>query len=151
VLVVLDGSGPLTEDDRTTLDATQQSRQVVAVNKSDLPAAWPVAALDVTRLVLVSAKTGEGLHDLRAALVTALTGREWLRDVPAVTNVRHAELLKRARAALERARRAAVDGTPEEFVLQDINDARSCFEEVTGRRTADDVLHAIFDRFCIGK
>jgi tRNA U34 5-carboxymethylaminomethyl modifying GTPase MnmE/TrmE len=40
---------------------------------------------------------------------------------------------------------------PEELVAADIGDARAHIEEITGRRSADDTLHAIFDRFCIGK
>jgi tRNA U34 5-carboxymethylaminomethyl modifying GTPase MnmE/TrmE len=36
-------------------------------------------------------------------------------------------------------------------VLADLQDARSALEEVTGRRTSEDVLRRIFDRFCIGK
>ena len=40
---------------------------------------------------------------------------------------------------------------PEEFVLADLQEARSAFEEVTGKRTADDVLTHIFSKFCIGK
>ena len=42
-------------------------------------------------------------------------------------------------------------GVEEEFVLADLADARSAFEEITGRRTPDDVLAHIFTRFCIGK
>jgi tRNA U34 5-carboxymethylaminomethyl modifying GTPase MnmE/TrmE len=40
---------------------------------------------------------------------------------------------------------------PEEFVLADLQSAREALEEVTGKRTADDVLIHIFSRFCIGK
>jgi tRNA modification GTPase len=68
-----------------------------------------------------------------------------------MTNVRHVRLVRDARDALGRAEAAAASGTPEEFVLLDINEARARLEEVTGARTADDVLAAIFERFCIGK
>jgi len=107
----------------------------------ELPGVSPVA---------VSATSGEGVDHLRAALVAAAAG-EPLRDVPAITNVRHRDLLARAHAALERAEAAALGGAPEEFVLADLGEARGRLEEVTGSRTSDDVLHAIFDRFCIGK
>ena len=40
---------------------------------------------------------------------------------------------------------------PEEFVLTDLQDARAALEEVTGKRTSDDLLRHIFSRFCIGK
>jgi tRNA modification GTPase len=150
VLLVLDRSEPLTEDDRTALESTAAMPRVIAANKSDLPPSWDLSSIDADG-VAVSAITGAGLGELRSRLMTTLTGRETLRDTPAVTNVRHADLLERAKSALERAAVAAAAGTPEEFVLTDVNEARACFEEVTGARTADDVLHAIFDRFCIGK
>lgn len=151
VLIVLDLSRALTADDAATLASTRSIPRVIAANKSDLPHAWDHRLCGLEDAVVVSAATGAGLADLRAMLVAALTGRESLRDVPAVTNVRHVELLTRARGALERARVSAADGTPEEFVLLDISEARGCFEAITGPRGADDVLHAIFDRFCIGK
>ena len=65
--------------------------------------------------------------------------------------MRHADLLERARDAIVRARDAAGSGIPEEFVLSDLHDARGRLEEVTGARTPDDVLSAIFAKFCIGK
>jgi tRNA modification GTPase len=52
---------------------------------------------------------------------------------------------------LRRASAAARDGVPEECVAADVGEARMLLEEVTGARTPDDVLRAIFDKFCIGK
>ncbi|MXY16576.1 MAG: tRNA uridine-5-carboxymethylaminomethyl(34) synthesis GTPase MnmE, partial [Acidobacteria bacterium] len=54
-------------------------------------------------------------------------------------------------AALARAADAADAAAPEELLLADLQDARAALEEVTGKRTADDVLQRIFERFCIGK
>jgi tRNA modification GTPase len=150
VLVVLDRSRPLDADDRELLDATADRPRVVVANKCDLERAWDPAKLMSVRIFDVSAKTGAGIDVLRAALTDAGAG-EPTRDVPAITNVRHTELILNARSALERARAAADRGTPEEFVLADLNEARMKLEEVTGARTSDDVLRAIFERFCIGK
>jgi tRNA modification GTPase len=148
-LVVLDRSQPLEHDDRVLLEATRGSRRVIAANKSDLTPAWGLDD-DLTTAVSVSAKTEDGLDTLRLALVNAMTG-EATRDVPSITNVRHQDLLNRAREALARAAAAASNVTPEEFVLADLDEARVLLEEVTGARTTDDVLGAIFERFCIGK
>jgi tRNA modification GTPase len=150
VVVVLDRSRSLDADDRTLLAATAGRARVVVANKADLPAAWNGEALDGAAPVVVSAATGQGVDHLRAALVVAAAG-EATRDVPAITNVRHVDLLTSARMALDRALGAARTGTPEEFVLADLNEARRRLEEVTGARTSDDVLHEIFARFCIGK
>jgi tRNA modification GTPase len=151
VMLVLDRSAPLGDDDRRLLAETSTLPRVVAVNKIDRPSAWRIAELGAGDAVLVSARTGAGLDDLRAAIAGVLSTREPSRDVPAITNVRHVRLVRAAREALARAEDAAAGGTPEEFVLLDVNEARARLEEVTGVRTADDVLATIFDRFCIGK
>ena len=90
-----------------------------------------------------------------APAIVAALDVEPLRDRPAITNVRHIALRRaRARRRSTRARgRGRRDGgrVPEEFVLADLQDARAALEEITGRRTPDDVLAHIFARFCIGK
>jgi tRNA modification GTPase len=151
IVVVLDGSAALTDDDRVVLEQTASVPRVVVANKSDLPAAW--TTLDGTeKLVRVSALEGEGIDSLRSAIVGAIgSTRSDARDLPAVTNLRHIDLLTRAREALDRGASAARAQVPEEFVLADINDARALLEEVTGARSTDDLLGHIFASFCIGK
>lgn len=151
VVVVLDGSVPLKDDDHVLLEQTAGTPRVIVANKSDLPASW--IALDVNdRVVRVSALGGDGIDDLRSAILAAIAGQESIaRDLPAVTNLRHVDLLTRAREALGRAASAASERVPEEFVLADLNEARGLLEEVTGSRTSDDLLGHIFASFCIGK
>jgi tRNA modification GTPase len=75
------------------------------------------------------------------------------RDEPLVSNVRHAELLRVADAALTRAGAALTrdEGISEEFVLADLQEAAARLQEITGRRTTEDLLAHIFANFCIGK
>ena len=150
VVLVLDGSQPLTSDDHALLDETSGAPRVVAVNKSDLPDAWSLRSVQASALK-ISVLTGAGLAEFRHALLKAVAGVEDLRDVPAVTNIRHIELMSRAQKALRRAQAAATANAPEEFVLADLTEARTLLEEVTGTRTADDLLGHIFASFCIGK
>lgn len=150
VIVILDGSAPLSDDDRALLCETSQSTRIVVVNKSDLGAAWPSAEAGVP-VLKISALTGDGIDRLRREIVTRVGGSDTPRDLPAITNIRHAELLTKARDALNRAAAAAADRVPEEFVLADLNEARMLLEEVTGARTPEDVLGHIFASFCIGK
>jgi tRNA modification GTPase len=149
-LVMLDSSAPLDGDDRALLADAAAAPHVIVASKADLPPAWSADDLD-RAAVRVSAIKGEGVDALRGAIVQAIAASPTPRDVPAVTNVRHAALLRETRAALGRAFDAADSGLAEEFVLADVHEARALLEEVTGRRTADDVVHAIFERFCIGK
>jgi tRNA modification GTPase len=150
VVVVLDRSAPLTDDDTRLIEETASKARVVVANKSDLPSAWNGSAGNL-RAIELSARTGHGIDDLRRALVTVASGSTDRRDEPLITNVRHIDLVRRARAAIARACEAAQIATPEEFLLADIHEARSCLEELTGARTADDILRGIFEKFCIGK
>jgi tRNA modification GTPase len=147
ILVVLDRSEPLTPDDHRLLDQTSSSRRIVVANKCDLAA----AAADVDPAVRVSATTGEGLDELRHAMGCALSQEEAAHDTPLISNLRHVTLLHEARESLAHAREASVSATPEEFLLSDLQSARTRFDEVVGVRTSDDVLRHIFERFCIGK
>ena len=102
----------------------------------------------------VSARTGDGLDAPRARASRARSTSSSRDDPPAITNLRHVALLERAHDALRRARdggAAGDDALPEEFVLADLQDARAALEEISGRRTPDDLLAHIFSRFCIGK
>ena len=153
-LVVIDRSAPLAAEDRDVLGETAGSPRVVVVNKVDLPEAWSPASLSVgddASRVVVSARTGEGFGGLRDELRRVLVGEAATRETPMVANVRHIELLERAGSALAAAAGAAEQGAAEEFVLEDLQRARRALEELTGKRTPDDVLEHIFDRFCIGK
>ena len=166
-LLVLDGSLPLDADavrliERTDApvtgpqDGRRASPRLIVASKCDLPRAWGPAALErlgvqPENVVPVSSLRGDGLAMLREHIVRALTDREAWRDPPAVSNVRHVDLLERVRAALGRARSALGSGATEEVVLVELGAARQALEAITGRRTPDDVLHHIFARFCIGK
>jgi tRNA modification GTPase len=148
LLVVLDGADPLEEADLQILEETARARRVLVSNKADLERRWMEPAA-----LAVSAKTLVGIDALRRQLIETLDV-ESFRERPEITNVRHADLMRQAQAALVRARSAAYseDGSlSEEFVLADLQEARRSFEEISGRRTTDDVLALIFSRFCIGK
>ena len=144
VLAVVDRSAPLEAD----LPVIYNGKVLYVANKSDLAPAWQ---RDDT--VEVSALTGAGLDVLRRRVARALDA-EALHDPPAITNVRHVALVRRADEALRRARSAArAEGgsLSEEFVLADLQDARAALEEISGRRAPEDLLAHIFSRFCIGK
>ena len=99
----------------------------------------------------MSALTGLGLDRLRTTIAARLSGSEELRDPPRISNVRHLALLADASAAVERAEQALAAGATEELVLAELAAARRALEEITGRRTPDDLLRHIFSRFCVGK
>ncbi len=150
LIVVLDRSRPPSREDDAILTATAPRRRVVVLNKSDLPA----RAENIKGALEVSTKTSVGLDVLAEQMVASLGSGDDARDQPRVTNIRHIALLEHARDALSRAR-AALQQTsravPEEFILADLQEAAEHLQEITGKRTTDDLLRHIFERFCIGK
>jgi tRNA modification GTPase len=153
ILIVVDASKPFDEADRH-MAYTYEKKGVVVRNKIDL--LGRPARSGRTRTgweVEVSALTGEGLDSLRASILSALDV-EARTDCPAITNIRHIRLVERARGALESARASIETGggsLSEEFILADLQEARTALEEIVGRRTPEDLLAHIFSRFCVGK
>jgi tRNA modification GTPase len=175
-LTLVDTAGLREATDPAEIEGVERSRQAVAVadaivhvidddnvpepgganrlivrNKIDLSPASHARA--VAGVIAVSARTGDGLSQLRERLGHVLDA-DAQRERADITNVRHVALVERAHAALQRARTASMSETgamPEEFVLADLQDARAAFEEITGRRTSEQLLAHIFARFCVGK
>jgi tRNA modification GTPase len=156
ILAVLDRSRPIDDDDARVLTSTGARPRVVVVNKTDLPAAWsdsPPGA-GSSPIVEISARTGAGLDQLIDRIVRTLSHTESWREAPLVTNLRHVTLLEQAREALSRSIESlsgAGGAVPEEFLLADIQEALGSLQTITGRRSSDDLLRHIFERFCIGK
>ena len=155
VLLILDSGEPLTHADEQLLAETAAINRIVVLNKTDLGRHQSIAerGFEVPASgVPVSALTGDGFDNLRQMISVALVGEERLRDAATISNARHITLLEQCRVSLVAAREAATAANvPEEFLLTDLQAARACLDEIVGRRTSEDVLRHIFERFCIGK
>lgn len=155
VLLVLDSSAPLDHEDRALITQTASRSLVVALNKVDLqpPRLCPAdlrPLLPNAPCVPVSALRGDGLAELERELCRAVLGGAPLAD-PAAANPRHVEALRRAEAALEAALRARADGLPADIQASEVAAAVHALGEITGENATEDLLEAIFSRFCIGK
>ncbi len=146
-LVVLDISAPLDADDEAVLARTaDRGRRLLVGNKADLP-----RVLEETDLIPVSAKTGQGIAELRTRIVEAIAPGELSQEPGFLTSIRHEQLLRESLEALLNARRAAELGIPHEMLLLDLYAALRPIDAITGATTADDILNRIFSTFCIGK
>lgn len=156
ILILLDGSSPLTSEDRDILAANRERDIVVAVNKSDLPAVLEAETLPEAsagrEILRVSARTGDGMAALRDAIHDALrrvAGES--RSESVLTNLRHKIALERAFASLRTAEQGLSGGLSPEFIAFDLREALSALGEVTGQAITEEVLDRIFSTFCIGK
>jgi tRNA modification GTPase len=144
VLMVLDAAAGIGAEDRAILQGLPaQGERILVLNKIDLA---PAARCEWAA-VRVSAKTGEGLADLRRAILEAAGWRASGEPV-FLARERHLRALARAQAHLEAARDRAAQW---ELFAEELRLAQEALGEITGRVTADDLLGEIFARFCIGK
>jgi tRNA modification GTPase len=149
-LVVVDISQPLEHGDLDLIArAAAQGLWLAVGNKCDLGAA---GAAGCPSALAVSALTGEGIAELRAAILEAVAPRgAFEQETGFITSIRHERLLRECAAALEKARAAAEAQIPHEMLLLDLYCALAPIDAITGATTADDILNRIFSTFCIGK
>jgi tRNA modification GTPase len=147
-LVVIDLSQPASERDAELVGRAQsQGRYLVAANKADLP-----SKQEADGAVVVSARTGSGIAELRRAIIAAVTPEHGMAGESGfITSLRQERLLRECGEALEQARTAASTNIPHEMLLLDLYTALSALDGITGATTADDILNRIFSTFCIGK
>lgn len=98
-----------------------------------------------------SALTGEGLDDLRSAILAQLGAAGSLAETGLLNNVRQQQSVAAALTALANAAAANAASLPHEMILLDLHTALRALDSLTGVTTADDILARIFSTFCIGK
>lgn len=101
--------------------------------------------------IRLSAKTGEGIRTLVAALARSVDATAAYRGEAIVTNQRHYHALCEALTALDAALDGLRHGLTSELLSEDIRAAINHLGEITGEITSDDILQNIFSKFCIGK
>jgi tRNA modification GTPase len=153
LVVVIDGSTSLSDEDLTIVDQAMQGRHVVAINKCDLVRNPGLKdRLDSSsKVVHVSALTGEGLDELNAAILAPFGSVDSEAVGLLITDSRHYDLLRRTQASLEKSVELFSRSASEEIVLVGLHSALQFLGEITGETTTDDILAEIFSTFCIGK
>jgi len=149
VLLVLDGTQQIEDEDRTLLKIVAERDGIVVVNKCDLPEehANDFGMVDAIR---TSALTGDGMDALRGRILARIQGGA-NEENGLITNLRQQQAITGSISALDAATAALAVRTPHEMLLLDLYSALRALDSLTGATTADDVLNLIFSTFCIGK
>ncbi len=125
-----------------------RDKTVIAIlNKIDLAPAKQAEA----GAIAISAKTGEGLDTLKAALVSFARENYGAAEAPLITRARHRQEIERARTALAAFLACAGAGEHAELAAEHLCEAADALGRLTGRLDVEDVLGQIFSEFCIGK
>jgi tRNA modification GTPase len=157
VLVLLDASEPVTDEDHDILASVDAIDHMIAFNKIDKVGRGEAAQLSASirgplvPIINVSAKTGAGLDELQQAIAEPFSPRDPLDSGFLVTDARHHDLLVRAQTEIERSLEQLDQKMSEEIVLIGLHNALRYLGEITGETTTEDMLTRIFSTFCIGK
>jgi tRNA modification GTPase len=135
-------------EDISKMLSDKQNMQVL-LNKSDLFLDTPIQLSNTQ--ISVSAKTGEGIDVLHERLLQQVKTMYGYSQEIVLTNARHYQAFSHAIEALTRAEQGLQTKLSSDFVAQDIREALHYLAEVTGNISSEEILGAIFSRFCIGK
>jgi tRNA modification GTPase len=155
LLVVVDGSVPLTSDDQKLLRSVRDRKHMVLLNKADLAETVERDPALTDRLVYsISAKTGMGVESVKSALLAQLVSNSFdfeAAESLMVANARHRDALRRASDSLDQALESVRGGMAGELISIDVRAAADALGEITGAITTDEILGRIFSEFCVGK
>lgn len=156
VLLLLNNSEPLTEEDKRLFEAIEGMDAIIIVNKTDLPAALPldeVKQLANGRPVITTSLINEeGIEQLEEAIAKLFfqTGIE-SRDLTYVTNARHIALLNQALQSINDAIDAVQAGLPIDMAQIDIRKTWELLGEIVGDTVSESLIDQLFSQFCLGK
>jgi len=144
VLLIHDATQALSEAEKKLVQDMAGRPHLVVSNKIDLVEGWSGG-------VGTSALTGDGIEELRVAILRELQAEGALADAGALNNLRQQEAVGATLEALDTASAANAAGLPHEMLLVDLHNALRSLDSLTGATTSDDILGRIFSTFCIGK
>lgn len=156
IIMMLDRSLPLTDEDKQVFDLLSDRVAIILVNKIDLPAIWQVAdILDLAKshpVLELSVREGIGLNSLEDEIVKLVySGGVDPGEGAFITNVRHADALRAVIRSLQCAQTAITQNMPIDCVVIDIRAAWETLGMISGDTVGEDIIDEIFSRFCLGK
>ena len=151
ILLVCDGSKPLTSEDKEILELCRGKKKLITLlNKCDLGRAVEPEALGLEHVIPICAKSGEGL-DALAKRIDRLFAGDTPCDGSILTNPRQYDACRRGSLAIGRAIAGIEASLTPDAVLLDVEEAMEAMGEVTGATVREDITARIFERFCVGK
>ncbi len=145
VLVVLDGSRPLEDEDKHLLDLTKEMKRLIVINKKDQ------GCVIEQEGIKISAKENQ-VEALERAIKELFEVENFnqMEDIW-LSNSRHIHLLTQASMSLNKAIEAMKMDIPTDLIVTDLYDSWEYLREILGEQAKEDLLDELFSRFCIGK
>ncbi len=147
VLFLVDSSRHLSSEDEEIFESIKNTKYIVLKTKSDLESK-NTKVFD--NEILISTENGSGIDDLKNKILELTQISSIPSDSVIITNERHKDALMRASKALSQASENISEDTLD-LVSIDIKEAYSAIGEITGNTTSEEIIDAIFKKFCLGK
>lgn len=156
IIFIVDGSSPLTGEDRKIMSRLGERNVIILVNKTDLGIQAEEEELAITlphaKMIRTAIGKNIGVEELEQQIVSMVYGGQVRQEESLlVTNVRHMELLERAKSAINDALTMSQNTEALDFIEVDV---RRCWEllgEIIGEAVTEDIIDQVFARFCLGK
>jgi len=154
VLYLIDGEQGITAEDIEFMK--RGGKRIFVWNKADVSPVVSLPAEFTDNVISVSAKTGEGLDDLYAAITSVITPEAvsdgiFSEQSVSVGTIRQKNLVDAAYSALEEALALAESEEPLDIIAPLLREAVNALGEITGEVSTADILEEMFSRFCVGK
>lgn len=155
IIYVVDSSTELDENDQEIIEAIQDKKAIVLLNKSDLDAKTDAAILQERLdkpILSISAKNNTGIHELEKLIEEMFfSGKLSFNDEVYITNIRQKNALAEAESSLKMVLQSIDDGMPEDFFTIDMMNAYEILGTIIGESVGEDLVNEIFSKFCMGK
>ena len=157
VVFLADASTGLTKDDIDILESIKDKNIVVLLNKIDLTNDTDKVKKQIKEIADADILEVSILNDIGIEAFTKyiknkfISGKINLNSEVLLTNVRHKNLLDKAKENITNAINAGNMGMPLDMITIDIKEAAYNLGEITGESVNDLILHEIFSKFCVGK
>jgi tRNA modification GTPase len=157
VILVVDGSAPLNQNDFEIFQEVKDKKKVVAINKKDLPLEITVNSMREQfprdPVVFISALKNQGIDELKEAVHKLLIHRSFIKspEYAIVANVRHKNILIKTSSYVINTLDGLDSGISPEFIAFELRSALDTLGEIVGQTTPEEILNLIFEQFCIGK
>lgn len=156
ILFVLNYNEPLTDDDRQLFNVIQDMKSIIIINKIDLRQQLDISEIETLAgdhpIVFMSIAKDEGIEDLEEKIAEIFfAGQINIGDLTYVSNVRHIQLLKQSKEALEDAMSGLELGMPLDIVQIDVRRTWEYLGEIVGDTASEALIDQLFAQFCLGK
>jgi tRNA modification GTPase len=156
IIFMVDGSLPLREEDYLIADQIGDRKVIVILNKSDLGKSVTEKQikelLDNAIIIDAAVIHDKGIKELEDSILNLVYGGKVSQEhSDMVTNIRHKDLLEKAKNSIGDAKKMALNNQPMDLIEIDIRQAWEYLGEIIGETVTEDIIDQVFSRFCLGK